>query len=216
MQTQTAVDAEVPIFSSMKYKMMMTLKREGQSDLEGLSRKLRISKMAAYKHVKELERRGLVEHDVQRRGVGRPRLIFRPSPMSAGVYPKAYGKIALSSLAFVEKQLGRGTALDFLRNMAEGRIDEYTRKIGDGDLRARVKKFSQIRDAEGYMTGVEEKKDGIELAEHNCPALAVASQYPEACEAERGILERILGAKVEKISTLADGGAACRFRVTPR
>jgi DNA-binding transcriptional ArsR family regulator len=103
----TKADPEVRIFSPVKYRIMLVLKKEEQADLETLSRKLSISQMAVYKHVRELENKGLVEHTVRRIGVGRPRLVFRPAAKSSGVYPSAYSELAIAALGTLDEAVAQ-------------------------------------------------------------------------------------------------------------
>ncbi len=210
------MDRDVNIFSSTKHRIMLTLKREGESDLDGLSKKLKISKMAVYKHLKELERRGLVESEPEKRGAGRPRLLFRPTAGSASIYPKGYGRLSLALLDFVERELGRDAAVGVLRDLQSERIEEDVRVAQAGSLNGKVRRLSRVRDSVGFMSGVEETDEGIELLEHNCAIPAVAQKYPEVCEAERLAFEKALGAKVELLVSSPEGGPACRFRFTPR
>lgn len=204
------------VFSSIKYGMMQLLKMQEQSDLESLSKKLHISQMAVYKHAKELESRGLLEHRVQRKGVGRPRLIFRPSPLSMGVYPKGYASVAASALDFLQEKMGNEGVEEFFRALRTKSAGRYSQQMGDGTLYIRTKKLASMRNAEGYMTEVKRLRDGgIELLEHNCPMSSLASKYPVACESERAMYESLLGVKAESVCVSPAGTKACRLRLLP-
>jgi predicted ArsR family transcriptional regulator len=58
-------------------------------------------------------------------------------------------------------------------------------------------------------------RGSFEIREHNCPILALAGAYPEACETERRMFETLLGARVDVDHRLAAGDSVCRFRVRP-
>jgi predicted ArsR family transcriptional regulator len=210
------IDPEVQVFSSTKYKIMQLLKKEEKSDLEGLSRKLSISQMAVYKHVRELEGRGLIEHESHRAGVGRPRLVFRPSAMSRGIYPQGYSKIAGLLLEYVQDRLGKEGvqgAFDKLYERAQG---EYAHMVKGGTLYERTRKLASARDADGYFAEARMSDDGdIEILEHNCPVSCLSSKHPEICNTERLMFERLLDAKVRNMNQPGNGGA-CRFKITPR
>jgi predicted ArsR family transcriptional regulator len=210
------MDPEVQIFSSIKYKIMQLLKREGQSDLEGLSKKLSISQMAVYKHVKELEARGLLEHQVRRIGVGRPRLVFRPSARSRGVYPQGYSKMLAAALEYVQMKLGT-EGVEEVFNRANARsFEEYSRVIGEGSLYERTKRLATARDADGYMAEARRTGNGkVELVMHNCPISCLASKYNGLCDSEKHMLARLLAAKVEVECASPEGSDACRFRMGP-
>jgi len=55
----------------------------------------------------------------------------------------------------------------------------------------------------------------VEMLEHNCPILAIAEQFPEACEVERKMFESVLSARVETSHRVVAGDAVCRFVVRP-
>jgi predicted ArsR family transcriptional regulator len=209
------VDPDVQIFSSTKYRIMQLLKKEEQSDLEGLSKKLAISQMAVYKHVRELEGRGLIEHEARRAGVGRPRLVFRPSAMSRGVYPKGYSKIASLLLEYVQDRLGKEGIQGALDKLYERSLGEYAHLVKGGSLYERARKLASARDADGYFAEVTESGDGeIELLEHNCPVSCLSSRYPEICNTERLMFERLLEAQVRSVDSNPGGEGACRFRIS--
>jgi DeoR family transcriptional regulator, suf operon transcriptional repressor len=209
-------DPDVRVFSPMKYKIMLTLKKEGPSDLESLSKKLSISQMAVYKHIRELESKGLVEHESKRGGVGRPRLIFRPSVKSVGVYPTAYSELAKASLEALDSKLGIDSVKAVLRQLQTGTMVEYSSRIGEGGLEERVRRLAEIKDDHGFMTDVTVSNGAVELVEHNCPISAISAKYPEACEAERQMLERVLKAKVILRRGDTSGTTPCAFVVTPK
>jgi len=210
-------DPEVQIFSQTKYKIMILLKKAGESDLEGLSRKLHISQMAAYKHVKELESRGLLLHKVRRNGVGRPRLVFRPSPLSNGIYPRGYSKFASTAMGFIEEKLGNEGVVGVFNKLENESVEEYARVVGSGSLQQKARRLASARNDEGYMAEIKKLKGGgLEFLEHNCPLAVLTKKYPGACEAERVLLEKVLGAEAGLLARGADGIEPCRFSLKAR
>jgi DeoR family suf operon transcriptional repressor len=206
------MDPEVQIFSSTKYRIMMLLRKEDQSDLEGLSKKLGISQMAVYKHVKDLESRGLVLHDARRNGVGRPRLVFRPAPLSKGMYPKGYVKVATSALGFIEDRLGKEAVIGVFNRLENESVEEYAGVIGSGSLAEKMRRLASARSDEGYMAESRKTKSGdVELLQHNCPWSELASKYPGICEVERTMLEKVLGTEVKEAAKNIPGVEPCRF-----
>ena len=57
---------------------------------------------------------------------------------------------------------------------------------------------------------------GYELLEFNCPILAVAEEFGEACTVERELFERVLNADVETTHRVVAGNQVCRFLIRPR
>jgi len=56
----------------------------------------------------------------------------------------------------------------------------------------------------------------VEMFEHNCPIMAVAETYPEACRVEREMFQNLLGADVETSHRVVAGDPVCRFLVRDR
>ncbi len=210
-------DPEVRIFSSTKYQIMQLLKREERADLEDLSKKLSISQMAVYKHIKELESQGLVEHESRKNGVGRPRMVFRPSALSRGVYANGYVKIAGSALDYVQDRLGKEGVDGFLRQLHEKKLEEYSARVSGATLYEKAKSLVSALDDDGYMAEVKKLPGGeVELVEHHCPASAFSSKYPGMCAGERLMIEKLLGSKVEATDVNVSGFGGCRFKVIPK
>src|SRR3970040_2000853 len=109
MNPTPAVDSAgaLPNFASTKREILLTLKRAGEGDLGPLPRRLRVSKMAVYRHVKDLEASGLIERSTKRSGVGRPRLTLKLAPGRSVIFPQAYSSITCAVLEFIEQKMRR-------------------------------------------------------------------------------------------------------------
>jgi len=209
------VDPQVHIFSSTKYRIMQLLKRQDGTDLESLSKELMVSQMAVYKHLRELEKDGMVEHVARKNGVGRPRMFFRPTSKSAGVYPKGYAQLSLMVLEYVQDRLGKEGVEDVLSKLQERGVGRYGEKVGSGTLLQRVKRLAAARDERGFYAGTTlTDKGAIELVQHNCPVSCFASKYPALCEQERVMFERVLEANVQLVDSDPLGTEPCKFVIT--
>jgi predicted ArsR family transcriptional regulator len=203
--------------SAPKRQILLILKREGEVDLEGLSQRLSISKMAAYKHVRELEERGLVERFAKRMGVGRPRLGLRLASGASSIFPQAYSDLTCFALQYIEEKLGREGVETALRRRQMQVLSEYEKRVRGKTLEERVRELAELRDSEGYMAEVKVSPGGhYELLEYNCPILAVAERYWEACNVERELFRRVLGADVETTHRVVAGDHVCRFLIKAR
>ena len=94
---------------------------------------------------------------------------------------------------------------------------DYERQIRSGDLGGRVRELAVLRDKEGYMAEVRQSAKGrYELFEFNCPILAVADKYWEACKVENELFRRVLKADVDTTHRVVAGDHVCRFLIKPR
>lgn len=206
-----------PAFSSTKREILLILKREGQADLRSLSEQLGITKMAVHKHAKDLESQHLIERIPVRGQPGRPRLALRLAPSASNLFPKAYAGLTCAALAFVEKRLGREAVEELLRGRQAALLSEYREGVRADSLAERVRRLAALRQRDGYMAESRKGKRGsLEILEYNCPILAVAETYWEACRAETEMFQRVLGARVEASHRVVAGDPVCRFRITPK
>src|SRR6266704_279606 len=183
-------------FSSAKRQILLSLKRQGSVSLTDLSQELRISKMATLKHLTALEDKGLVERSFKAGGRGRPRAYFRLSARSTSLFPEAYTHMTLCAQQFIEANRDR---------------------MPDGPLRGRVEELVKIRDEGGYMAELGRAgRTSIEMMEHNCPIMAVAEVYPDACGVERELFQKLLHADVETSHRVVAGDPVCRFIIRRR
>jgi len=170
--------ADSPAFGSTKREILLILKRDGQSDLQTLAKRLRISKMAVHKHAQELEERGLIERMPVRGTTGRPRLALRLAPGAISLFPRAYVGVTCAALAYIEEKLGRKAVEEALRRRQAETLTTYRDQVKAETLAERVHQLAGLRDREGYMA--EDRQAGpakFEILEHNCPILAVAENY---------------------------------------
>src|SRR2546428_7947406 len=169
-------------FSSTKNRLLLLLKREGPTSVEDLASALRISKLAALKHMNAFETKGLVQRSFPPGGRGRPRVFFSLTSKASPLFPEAYVQMTEAALGFVEKKLGRNAVEDLLKQRTQELYTKHREKMEGKDLRGRVEELVKIRDAGGYMAElVTARKNTIEILDHNYPIYAIAQSYGEAC-----------------------------------
>lgn len=193
---------------------MTLLKRHPNASLAEIADGLGMSKVAALGHLQRLESDGLVERSYQAGHVGRPRVLFRLTERGTTLFPQAYTEMSLSALEFIERRLGRAAVGELLSQRAGEVADRNWTRLRAPTLPSRVAELARIRTEGGYMAEVAGRRRGsVELVEHNCPILALAKQYPEACETERRLFESMLRAEVDVSHRVVAGDPVCRFLI---
>ncbi|MCI4331292.1 MAG: MarR family transcriptional regulator [Thermoplasmata archaeon] len=204
-------------FSSPKQRTLLFLKRSPGASLAEVAGELGVSKVAALRHLASLEAEGLVERSYQRNGVGRPRVHFRLGRGSSRLFPQAYTQMSICALQFIEGKLGRDAVVTLLKQRTREVEVERRGQMRSPELSARVTELVKIRQEGGYMAEVGARRRGShELLEHNCPVLAIAERFPEACEVERKMFESLLRARVETSHRVVAGDPVCRFVIRPQ
>jgi DeoR family suf operon transcriptional repressor len=201
-------------FSSPKRAILLLLKRRGGLLLEEVSAELRVSRVAALRHLSELEAHGLIERTIEKGRVGRPRHRFALRAEAGRLFPQAYSELSVSALQFVERRLGRAAVSEMLQERNAEAHARHRPRLGQSELADRVKTLARLRDEEGYMAEYGGRRRGTcELTEHNCPIFAIAESYPEACETERRMFESLLDARVSTTHRVVEGDGVCRFLI---
>jgi|SRR5271170_3635880 len=200
--------------SSTKRTILTLLKRMPGTSLKDIAAELGISRAGALKHLTKLEGESLVERQYRAGKLGRPHVCFQLTPTAQRIFPAAYTQSALYAMAFIERHQGRPAVVEMLEERAVDLRKKHASRLAGKELPDRIRELGRIRDEEGYMSEVKRgRKTGIELLEHNCPILAIAEKYGEACDVERRLFRDLLGAEVAVSHRVVAGDPVCRFLV---
>jgi predicted ArsR family transcriptional regulator len=205
--------------SLSKLAILRLLKIRGETTLSDLAKITGISKMGVLKHLTKLEQERFIERNpVHVGGLGRPKHAYKLTSRAGELFPKAYTDIALCALAFIEQREGREGVAKMLQIRQSELFERYNKIIeSQTSLKDQVSKLSELRDSEGYMARMRSLgKSSFEMLEHNCPILALASKYGEACSTEVELFSMLLGADVDASHRAAAGDSVCRFVIKPR
>jgi DeoR family transcriptional regulator, suf operon transcriptional repressor len=199
---------------SPKRGLLLLLKRLPGASLAEIAAELGVSKVAALGHLRGLEEEGLVDRSTRAGKVGRPQAVFRLTPAAASLFPHSYAEMSMCALDFIDRRLGRPAVRELLSERAQEVASKSRLRIPRGPLGSRVEELARIRTEGGYMAEVGSRRSGsVEMLEHNCPILALAQKFPEACDIERRMFESLLEARVEVSHRVVAGDPVCRFLV---
>ncbi len=206
-----------PTYSTAKQALLRFLKRRPDASLAEVAAGLGISKVAVLAHVRQLESDGLVARAYRAGKVGRPSVVFRLTDAASPLFPQNYVEMSRCALEFIEERLGRSAVRELLERRAAELSERNRPQFAAGPLPEKVRALARLRTEGGYMAEVGRRRGGsLEMLEHNCPILALAERYPEACETERAMFASLLGARVDVSHRVVAGDAVCRFLVRER
>lgn len=204
-------------FSSQRRRLLLFLKGHADATLEEVARELGVSKVAALRHVVGLESDRLVAREYRAEGVGRPKVRFRLTSESVALFPQAYAEMSVCALNFIEREQGRDSVVRLLQERTHDLVGGHRPQLRQDALGDQVRALARIRDEGGYMAEVGRRRGSThELLEHNCPILAIAQRFPEACDVERRMFESLLAAKVETTHRVVANAQVCRFLIRPK
>ncbi len=153
------------------------------------------------------------------RGRGRP---AREYVVAAGGHdglPAGYDALAVDALAYLARRHGSAAVLDFAEERLQA-FEEHLRaavaeveRAGGGPEQRVAAVAAALADlgyaASARPAGAGTPLAGTQLCQGHCPVHKVAEEFPELCEAEGRVFERVLGTRVQRLATLAHGDHVC-------
>ena len=174
-----------------------------------LAEALGINRNSVRDHLLRLGDEGLVEHQVVRRGVGKPAHEYRLTPEGEMRLSRAYLPLLKQLLRVVEARLGPGETEAALREAGRGLAPA---ERPEGDLGERVAAAIEFLRGLGGVA-VAEHSNGRHVVRCSCCAIgAVVTEHPLACLGMASMLEDFLGTPVRERCDRS-GRPACRFEV---
>lgn len=193
--------------------MLLQLKREQRLTAKELAVRLGVSLNATRHHLKELESEGLVEYQLEHRGVGAPSFAYRLSAAGEALFPRRYEETLTALLDHVSERDGREAAVALLESYFARLTSRLQAELADSTPAERLYALGRVLSDEGYMAEVSAEGAQGTLTEHNCAIPALAERFPEVCAAEARFLAEVLGAEVERRGHILQGCSACEYHV---
>lgn len=198
-----------------KERIIMLLKKAGGLTAEDLSKRVGITPMGVRQHLLSLERKGMVNFESRKHGIGRPVFIYRLTDRADEIFPKDYDNFSLDLLQDIESMDGRQKVSELFKARKLRNIKEKLALLNrTKDFNERLKALVASMEAEGYILELNDGAKGeVVLRQYNCPISRIATRYKEACAYELEMLSEVLGRQVERTSSLAQGDACCEFHI---
>ncbi len=197
------------------------LLENGSSTASALSEWLGLTAAAVRRHVDALITDGMVEaregRPQGRRGRGRPAKIFAVTDAGRSAFYHAYDDLASSALRFLGETVGEDAVAEFARRQVADLERRYRPGVEAAPTHQRVETLAEALSGDGYAATAQEAPTpggGEQLCQHHCPVAHVAAEFPQLCEAETEVFERLLGTPVQRLATIAHGDGVCTTHVT--
>ena len=197
-------------------------RRDGVAVVE-LARELGLAGATVRRHLDVLLRDGFVAVTQVRGQTGRPRYAFSLTAEGAELFPHHYVRLTHRLLQEivglgVEESEGRdGAAIaDLLFDkMADRLADEYGSRIAGETVEERARSAAELLAEEGLDFELEADGAGVRLMGRGCPCRRFADgPHPLACDHDRRLLERVIGASVTALTAdELSGEFVCGYRV---
>ena len=174
--------------SSTREQILELLQRSGGGlTADALAHKLGISAVAVRKHLAALERDNFVTTELERRPMGRPTYLYRPTATAQELFPNDYANLATAVLEMIRLLDGEHKVDELFQHRAQVLASELAARVQGATLQERLQQVAQVLEEQGYMPEIMELEEGRErylLTEHHCPIFQVAKAFQQACTCE--------------------------------
>lgn len=198
-----------------KSKLLEVIKACDCATAQTLADKLGVTVPAIRRHLQDLQDAGQLEVRTEKPGGrGRPQHVYVLTEAGEATFPKAYDALCLDVLAHVEQLFGEGAVMQV---MDARRLDLWARLSPlldqHTDLGHKLHALASALSEHGYAARAYQESGQWYLVQRNCPAPAVAKQFPQLCQGELTLYRELLKVPVSREARLSCGAAECRYKV---
>lgn len=205
--------------SETKRQLLLLLKRHGQLTLDEAETATGLTRPTLREHLTQLERDGLVHRATERRGRGRPRLLYRLTPVGAQLFPNREAALLGRLLQFLQKAGAEALIQRFFERYWNERLQAVQQQLAHVQtLEAQMAVLHDFLEAEGFMPEIAFTSAGLEIRECNCPFSETVRHTRLPCYLEARFFEQLLGQKALRVTYIPEGSPACTytFESSPR
>ncbi|OJF18197.1 MAG: hypothetical protein A6D91_02235 [Bacillaceae bacterium G1] len=195
-------------------EILTLLKQTPNLSVGEIAQKLGITEMAVRRHLNNLERDQLLSSHLVRQSMGRPSRVYHLTEKADDYFPKAYMTFAIELMEDLGHLQGPEVVNRLFQRRAERLYGQYKEEVNGATLEEKIQQLVRVQNRKGYMVELEKQGEQFTLKEYNCPIAQVAKQFPQACDGEIQLFQRLLGCRVEQIQCMAKGAPHCAFVFT--
>jgi predicted ArsR family transcriptional regulator len=185
---------------------IVTLLRRASLTVDQLAGALGLTDNAVRAHLATLERDGLVEQRVAKRGgVGKPAFTYQVTPEAESLFSRAYIPVLAKLLDVLSERLSPEELDALMRSVGERLAAD--RGARSGGARERVEAAATLLNELGGVAEVEERNGTLSIRGFSCPLGAAVHRHPEVCRAVEALLSDVIG---EPVRERCDRGARAR------
>jgi predicted ArsR family transcriptional regulator len=203
--------AQEAIQGTQQALMRTLLHNKPGETVDGLARKLGVSRNAVRQHLTALERDGLVAKGARQPSGGRPEQLYVLTPEGHEQFPRQYSWMSEILLQALEKHAD-GDLGDELERMGEAVGKSLQAQIGDAaDSQTRIAALAGLMAGLGYDARVAADENGPVIEAKNCVFHKLAFKRPDVCRFDLAMMGASTGTTVEHRKCMARGADCCAF-----
>ncbi len=197
--------------------LTLLLKR-GHSNASELASVLGISVQAMRRHLRHLEKKGLIKPSRPNNGPGRPSNLWSLTKQGEHQFDANTNFFSLELLDATANTLNKKTFQKVFNQLAKSKGNTYRHKLGEGPLFKRLEKLVELRKQEGHITEFHKcpSGKGWVINDFHCAVKNIAEEYPILCEQELLTMRNSLpDCDVERVQWRIEQGHTCGFLIVP-
>jgi predicted ArsR family transcriptional regulator len=200
--------------TSTRDVILANLRRKGQCSVSELAEATAISPISVRHHLAVLQAEGFVTAMPERRGVGRPRLLYSLTEAGLERFPTKYLALTNRLLSEIKGRLPQEVVEQLFRDMATNMASEMSSQIEGLPIERRVDRLLELLSEQGFEARAEVDPQGdYRVTELNCPYYRISLRHPEVCTIDAAIISQALDASVQRQSCILTGDRNCTFSV---
>jgi DeoR family suf operon transcriptional repressor len=197
-----------------RQQILLELKKDQPLVSAELAKRLGVSGTAVRRHMKELETEGLVRYGREQRGHGAPTFAYTMTSDGEALFPNRYQETATQLLEHLVQKEGKAAAVAVLEQQYEGIVDSVSGRMEGLGPDERLTELAHAMEKAGFMAETVNAGHETQLLIRNCAIQAMASCLPEICDAEQNLIQKLVGATVERKTHIVSGCNACEYVVS--
>lgn len=191
--------------------MQTLLRNKAGETVDGLARKLGVSRNAVRQHLTALERDRLVAKGPRQPSGGRPEQLYVLTPNGHEQFPRQYSWISELLLQALENR-AQDDLGDELERMGEAVGKSLRAQLGEVDTsEARIAALAALMEGMGYDARATTDETGPAIEAQNCVFHKLAFKRPEVCRFDLAMMAASTGTSVEHRKCMASGAECCAF-----
>jgi predicted ArsR family transcriptional regulator len=195
------------------------LRRHGELTVQSLVQHLSLAPAALRRHLDILVGEGTVDVHAVKQATGRPHHVYKLTNaalerLSTG-YPQLTERLIEEAAALRTGSRNKGALLDRLfAGISDRLVADHRPQVRGRTLRDRVDSVTLALREEGILDDWSKQADGYHLYNVSCPYhRAARASSGRCCASERRAIALLLGADVEQVGRIAEGGSVCEYIV---
>jgi predicted ArsR family transcriptional regulator len=194
-------------------EVLELIRRKGRASAETIAADLGVTPNAVRQHLTNLEREGFVVSHPERRGRGRPSLLFGLTERADSVFPKRYGQLATMVLQEVQEMGGPEALDEVFARVAARHAEAISRDIEGLAFDEKLHRVVAWISRAGTLAEQTETAEGVRITIHNCPFRNTALKFPQVCTLTPQLISRLLDSAVSQSDSIHRRDPYCSFVV---